>query len=278
MNVFNQQPEFISLDPRSKRPKGLGYAVNPDFMLARHTALIPPDLIKGKRVLDLGSCLAATGAWCLSSGASFYMGVEIDEEFFINSTNCLKKYYPPESWSIQKSSIEDFLSRNKEKYDVLIASGVMYGSENPTDLLKSFSKCADFLIIESVQMPTIFNSQILSLETLNALNKDPRIAEFLDSESYISVGQRGMVTSGEKSVLFSGFNPNMGAVKFILTQLGFSFSEKPNLDLRKALPEQYSPIKRFALHFRKDANSRERGFGLKNALQDAENNIITLKW
>jgi hypothetical protein len=227
MNIFIEQPEFINLDPRTKRPKAWGYAVTPEFMLARHTALIPSELIRGKRVLDLGCCLAATGAWCLSNGAIFYQGVEIDDEFVKNSTSCLQKYYPKEIWSVAKSSIEDFLSGNKDKYDVLIASGILYGAGDPIRLLKSFSECADFLIIESKQSQTIFHTRILRPETLNALSKDPRIAEFLETEAYIAVGQRGMVVSGNKTIQFAGFNPSMGAIKFIMSQLGFQFTDKP---------------------------------------------------
>lgn len=269
MNIFIEQPEFIELDPRKTRPKGYGYAVTPEFMYARHAALIPPELVRGKRVLDLGSCLGATGAWCLSHGAAFYQAVEIDEEFVRNSTICLQKYYPAATWSVAKCSIEDFLAGNKDKFDVLIASGILYGTSDPVSLLKSFAACADFLIIESKQSQTIFHSKILSRETLKAIGNDPRIVEFLENEAYIAVGRRGMVVSGNKTIRFNGFNPSMGAIKFIMHQLGFQFSNKPDLELRRVLPEQYAPHRRFALYFRKDVNARVKDFGLKSAVEDA---------
>lgn len=275
MNIFEEQPEFIKLDPRQNRK--IGYSIDSEFMLIRHQAILPSGLVKNKRILDLGSCLAATGAWCLSNGASFYQGVEVDEEFVKNSTLCLQKYYPIDKWAINKNSIEDFLLTQDDKFDLLIASGIMYGSEDPVHLLESFSKVSELIVIESINDP-IFRSGILSRETLDVIARDPRAVEFLDTYSCIEVGKRRMVVSGNKSILFAGFNPSMGAIKFIMNQLGFDFSSQANNELRKKLPSVYSPFKRFVLHFKKNPKLKIRKFGVKNAISDPSNIIEIQEW
>jgi hypothetical protein len=276
MNIFKEQPDFIDLDPRKDRK--IGYAVTPEFMLVRHQAILPPKLVHGKRILDLGSCLAATGAWCLSNGASFYQGIEIDDQFVKDSTFCLQKYYPNDTWAISKKSIEEFLSNIEERFDILIASGIMYGSEDPAKLLQQFCNSADIIVIESMQTETIFHTQILSRKTLDVIAQDPRIIEFLESSSYITVGRRGMVASGNKTIQFPGFNPSMGAIKFIMAQFGFDCHDHAYRELRNKIPSEYSPTKRFALHFKKNPKLEKREFGLKNAVSDPKNILNILKW
>ncbi len=278
MNIFEEQPEFIQLDPRKDRPRGYGYPVTSEFMHTRHKAVLPPALVKGKRILDLGSCLAATGAWCLSNGASFYKGIEIDDEFIKNSIFCLGKYYSPESWSISKDSIEDFLANQVETYDILVASGVMHGAGDPLGLLESFTRTAEMIVIENTQYKTIFDSRILSRETLRAVANDPRIVEFLETESYISVGQGNMTVSGNKTVQFAGFNPSMGAVKFMMSQLGYECNHRPNIELRKTLSSEYAPHKRYALHFRRNPQLKTRQFGLKSTADDSKNILNVVDW
>jgi len=87
-NVFIDQPEFLGEDPRVSWPKSSGYSSDPEFVYERHALLLPADLLKGKRVLDLGSCNAATGAWVLSNGAAYYRGVELQAK--VPSSFCLQ--------------------------------------------------------------------------------------------------------------------------------------------------------------------------------------------
>ncbi|KHF25057.1 hypothetical protein JV46_04980 [Solemya velum gill symbiont] len=278
MNIFRTQPEFIDMDPRIHRPKEYGYVVDPEFMLTRHEAMLPPDLIKEKRVVDLGSCLAATGAWCLSNGASFYKGIEIDDVFVKNSSICLNKYYSTESWSITRNSIEDFLGNNEEKYDILIASGVMHGSGDPLKILSLFAGIADYIVIESIQTNTIFDQEILSADTISTLKNDPNIESFLESASYISVGPRAMSTSNKKTIEFSGLSPSMGAIIYVMKALGFDSNNQPYLKLKDLVPDVYAPDSRFVIHFKKNEHTASRKFGLNNAFSDSNNILDEHTW
>jgi len=277
-NIFHDQPEFIDLDQRNHRPQNYGYAITPEFMLNRHEIIFPPELIRNKKILDLGSCLGATGAWCLSHGASCYHGVEIHEEFVNKSIYCLEKYYSEKSWTISKCSIEEFLNSSIEHFDILVASGIMYGASDVFNLLSLFIKNADFIIIESMQTQTIFHEKILTNETIKMIAQDPHIVDYLENTAYIAVGNRMMVAPDEKTILFPGFNPSMGALKYIMKQLGFDCNINPYLALKKRLPEYYSPLKRFALYFSRNKNLKTREFGLKNAIDDPLNIINEINW
>ena len=228
-NIFFVQPEFIELDSRKDRENG--YIVTSEFMYTRYQAMLPPSLVTGKRILDLGSCVSSAGAWCLFHGASFYQGVEISEEFVQNATFSLKKYYPSKLWDVNQNYFEDFLANNKKPFDVLIASGIIHGSNDPVSLLKSFAKVANFIVIEGMQTRTIFHQNILNKQTIEAIAKDPGIIKFLENESYISVGDRGMIAPDNKMLKYAGLNPSMGAVKYIMNKLGFEFNDSPHKKL-----------------------------------------------
>ena len=279
-NIFKEQHEFITLDPRSHRPEqnGSRYRVTPEFMFKRHRIILPADLVRGKTVLDLGSCIASTGAWSLTHGATFYQGVEIHEEFANNSKSCLEKYYPQGNWSIAQQSIEEFLESSTEHFDILVASGILYGTEDAVKLLSMFARVADFLVIESLQTQTIFHSPHISDKTKDLIRKDPGIIEHLDNEAFIAVGKQIMVIPGDKSIRYFGFNPSMGAIKFIMQALGFEYNVEPNNKLRKYLPEQYTPISRFALHFNRNPNLRVMKFGVRNAVEDPANITDEVEW
>ena len=279
-NIFLEQSEFIKLDPLHRRPdsKGIGYRVTPNFMFTRHKILLPPELVKGKKILDLGSCIASTGAWSLTHGATFYQGVEIHEEFANNSKSCLEKYYPQGNWSIAQQSIEEFLESSTEHFDILVASGILYGTEDAVKLLSMFARAADFLVIESLQRQTIFHSPYISDKTKDLIRKDPGMIEHLDNEAFIAVGKRGMVSTNDKVIRFPGFNPSMGAIKFIMQALGFECSTGPNDLLRQKLSDQYGPLLRFALHFNRNPNLRVMKFGVRNAVEDPANITDEVDW
>ncbi len=283
-NIFLEQSEFITLDPRSRVPESkdaeylTDIRVTPDILFRRYRILLPPELVKGKTVLDLGSCIAATGAWCLTHGATFYRGVEIHEEFTKNSKSCLEKYYPKGNWSIAQQSIEEYLESSSKHFDILVASGIMYGIGDVVKLLSLIAQTADFLVIESRQNQTILHSPYINKKTKKLIMKDPGFKSYQEKEASIAIGQRGMITPGDKTIRFFGFNPSMGAIKFIMRTLGFECSSKPNDKLRKYLPDQYTPILRFALHFKRNPELRVMKFGLCNALEDPANITEEVDW
>jgi 16S rRNA G966 N2-methylase RsmD len=277
-NVFIDQPEFISTDPRRNRPdgKGIGYKVTPDFMLLRHESLLPGNLLKGKKVLDLGSCTGASGAWCLSQGAAFYMGVELNDDFVRQSCACLAKYYDQSKWRIEQRSVEDFLETTDERFDVILASGILYGSADPMNLLKQMSEKAERIVIESVHQHVYL--RMLPQPIVNIILKDPQSIFCLENASYITVGQQGMIGTGEQTLIFNGLNPSMGALKFLFQSLGFVYNDSVNLTLKKKLPDTYHPLYRFGMLFEKDKHGKAVSFGFAQAVEHPDNIVKKVNW
>lgn len=279
MNLFISQPEFISEDPRSHCPGGVGFGhqLTPELVFKQHQALLPPHLLEGKTVLDLGSCLGASGAWSLANGAKHYTGVEIQKEFSDKSEEILKKYYPADSWTILNTSVDGFLNESSGKYDIVLAAGVLHGVDKVIETLVSMANIADFIVIESMHK-SIFHSPLISHQVKQLLSQDKGIANYLENESYISVGDTGMLIPGMKSVLYNGLIPSMGAIKRIMGSLGFACDESKNRELKSQLPASYSPLGRFCLHFQRENAIKTKGFGFEKVVDDPENVLREFDW
>ena len=279
MNPFTNQLEFISLDPRSQCPGGIGfgYQLTPELAFQQHEALLPVNLLDGKTILDLGSCLGASGAWCLSNGAKHYTGVEIQKEFFVKSKKCLQKYYSSEIWEISNSSVENFLKNNKNKYDIIFAGGVLHGLDDVVGSLVALTNFTDFIVVESMHK-TIFHSNFISDQAKQFLSQDSAIVNYLENEPYIAVGDAGMLIPGMKSVLYNGFIPSMGALKRIFESLDYSCDETPNAILKAQLPTSYSPVGRFGLHFYRKNQMQAKGFGFAEVVKKPENILREFDW
>ena len=85
--MFEKFPEFITDDPRYVDPDDSSSNINRrgqdvtfEMMEARHKTMLPKEVCEGNSILDLGSCISASGAWALESGALFYTGVEISDD------------------------------------------------------------------------------------------------------------------------------------------------------------------------------------------------------
>ena len=83
MLFFQKYIEFVDADNRSLRPHT---PVTVETLTYKHEAMAPAYIIKDKTILDLGSCLGATGHWCLSNGAASYTGIEFQKLYVEKST------------------------------------------------------------------------------------------------------------------------------------------------------------------------------------------------
>ena len=52
-SLFDLYPEFVEDDTRKDRK--FGYQISEDFLNKRYNSLLPPHIIEGKTILDLGS-------------------------------------------------------------------------------------------------------------------------------------------------------------------------------------------------------------------------------
>jgi hypothetical protein len=270
-NLFLSQPEFIEDDPRTERPEVFGYKIDAAFMLHRHQIFLPKSLVENRSVLDLGSCNAATGAWCLSQGAKFYTGVEMQDRFVETSVKNLSKYYPRDRWDIEHKSVEEFITQNKRSFDVIVASGVIHGLSDAIGVAREISKIADFVVFDSDHPRMITRSNYLSPRTKAEFTASPEYGHFIENEAFISLEMTGMSLADRRNVLFSGYIPSMGALKFIMIQSGFADVPAVNQALKKYLPEVYSPRGRFGLAFYRSARDRSVALGLRDSLRSPQN-------
>jgi hypothetical protein len=146
-DYFAQAPEFITEDNRQHRSFN---PVSHEQQTKKHRALFPDELVRGKTVLDLGSCTGATGYWCLAAGATHYTGVEFQETYARESEERLGKYFPGR-FTIVRSSIEEWLRDNTSAYDVVSLLGVLYVFTDFHTILQRASGCArETVLIESL--------------------------------------------------------------------------------------------------------------------------------
>ena len=137
MSCFDQAPEFITEDNRQFR---ILNPVSKELMEAKHEALLPPELVKGKTILDLGCCLGATGHWCLSNGAAHYTGVELQAGYADAGRRLFEQYWPGR-YTIEQASIEDWLRRPElPSFDIVCALGVIYAF---TDYYWILKRCTE---------------------------------------------------------------------------------------------------------------------------------------
>lgn len=266
-NIFVTQPEFIADDPRTDRPEVLGYKIDANFMFRRHQILLPKKVVENKSVLDLGSCHGATGAWCLSQGAKFYRGVELQDEFVRPSVKNLSKYYDRSRWEIEHKSVEDFFAGNTSTFDIVVASGVLHAFSDVVAIVEKIAGTGNLVVIDAEHPRTIKASGFLSDQTKARFTASREYAKFIENEPFIALQRTGMSLADRKTVLFHGFIPSMGALKSLIVRSGFGYIPSVNQALKKYIPDVYSPLGRFGLAFLKKTGGKSVAVGLTESMK-----------
>lgn len=201
---FNKYPEFIEQDDRRDRKVS---PIVPGSYSNRHEAALPQELIEGKTILDLGSCIGATGHWCLAHGAKFYMGVEAQAEAVKKSDELLGKYWDgkPYRYHVTQADIDAYLDETIEddiQYDIVVAFGIIYGHVDYYSLLSKMTKVAKEHIVIDCRYPS-----------LNNFNDN--IVEFNDSQHVHVQGEKGLNFVG------AGTKLSPEALRFVMRTLGW---------------------------------------------------------
>jgi hypothetical protein len=192
---FTAAPCFVEEDERKHRN------LNPITLItleAKCSSLLPPDLIRGKTVLDLGACLGAMCHWSLYHGASKAVGVEPQKDF----CQRMEKYLASAeaAWPEPQSSLKRYevicadarayLSKCEDQsFDVVVAAGVLHCFQDPISILLEIARVSkEAIVIESVHPifyrkglssePNSFSGSTLELNPSAAVNKAGRNASF----------------------------------------------------------------------------------------------------
>jgi hypothetical protein len=255
MSIYDQYPDFINRDPRINRIKP--YRITKEFTDARYSCFFDIDLTD-KSVLDLGSCVGSLGAWVLEKGAKFYRGVEFDKDLSEISLENLKKYFPKDKWDIQNTSVEEYLQNTDTKFDVVIASGILYAFFDPIPILEKISEIGNLIIIENRSQKNIIETTAL------------------DEAPYIVFGntQRMIMGVSESEIEYYSSLPSIGFFKYYFKFMGFDYDASTHDRLKEMIPAYYLYGNRFALRFKKN-NEVASPLGFVNSL---ENNPVLHKW
>jgi tRNA (cmo5U34)-methyltransferase len=163
---FDDHPEFFEQDNRKHRQCN---PVTKGTLEAKLGVLLPAWLVKGKSVLDLGSCVGAAGQWSLFHGAASYTGVELQEDYVAKSQAFLS------GWGTRaatvKSDIRSFLEQAAPRsYDIVVAAGVLYLFIDPETIVEQICRVASEIVMIESNYPRVFRSRTLAIK--NALIKE----------------------------------------------------------------------------------------------------------
>jgi 2-polyprenyl-3-methyl-5-hydroxy-6-metoxy-1,4-benzoquinol methylase len=229
MTFFKQFPEFVDQDSRAVR----GFSpVTIETLDSRHSASLPKWVVDGNTVLDLGSCLGATGHWVLSNGCKHYTGVEVQERLAQDSNNLLSKYWTTDQYTIAQEDIREFLDKEiaaGKKYDVVVMIGVIYAFLDTFGILKKVSElCSYTLVIDSLYPWFMTGPDIPMLDVINYQN--------------INSSDSGSAFQG------AGCRPSPKAMRVMMGALGFADKEGlifPELLSDKTVHDSYNtPLER----------------------------------
>jgi 2-polyprenyl-3-methyl-5-hydroxy-6-metoxy-1,4-benzoquinol methylase len=213
MLFFQQYNEFVEKDNRQQR---LHTPVTAETLTRKHEAMAPPQILNGKTVLDLGSCIGASGHWVLSNGATKYTGVEFQKEYVDISKSLLSKYWSNDQFRIVHSELEKFISESIEKYDIVLVCGIVYGFLNTHGILTAISKVANYCIIVDTSYPTELThhrSSVIDIVNIQHMIKSD------GTSSYLGLGAR----------------PSPAALHRLMKNIGFDNTE--NLIFPKRLSD-----------------------------------------
>lgn len=233
MNTFFTKTQFITTDVRTRRPKDYMMPITAETMTARHQLWFAHSDLKGKRILDLGCCVGATGAWVLDSGADHYTGVDLQQDFVKLSEHNLGQHYPQEKWKIIKSDIIGFLKNCSEHFDVVVIAGSIYSMIDYYSVVKDICRIAKEVIIESYH-------PYRALQEIWPEKSDSELMDLWKTTSMISIETSGQTMSQGGSQLHDSARPSMAAFAKIFAHLGWSSDFELNAQAVKELPDVYS--------------------------------------
>ncbi len=146
-SIFDEAKDFLHLDNRRLRYK---QTTTLESLTHKFLVQLPPELIKDKTILDLGSCLGAAGHHALSYGSAHYTGVDLQSYYVETSKKILANYWDTAKFNIIQQDVEEFLDiaiAENRKYDYVLAAGIIYGFVDIVNILKKISKVSNEYIM-----------------------------------------------------------------------------------------------------------------------------------
>ena len=230
MKKFNE--EFLTSDWRRNRPPKYGLTMTDKKTIDKHEYLLPPEMIRGKTVLDIGSYISQTGDWCLNHGAKKYTGVEIIKEFADKGKQLMQKYHAGENWEIINCGIEDYFDNHKDRYDIIFCFGVLFSQMDHAWFVRNLTERADRITINGRHPKVMWNTHIkdMSDEFWRKLEYDIAYQEWQENEMT-------QTAESNASVRVTSAHTSMKAVQLLMKMNGFRSSTTSYDKLKKVMPD-----------------------------------------
>jgi len=256
MSVYEKFPFFITSDPRRNRSGNeKKYTVDSTLMDLRHDSFFYDYDLTGKKILDIGCCVGATGAYVLDKGASFYHGIDFESSLVEIAKLNLSQSFPNKTWKVEQGSLEDFSKNNTEHYDVIVLSGVIYAVFDCIPILTDLAKNTDCLIVEG--MHPSFTKNIP--EKVSMILKQFKLWEgFIENASFIEYDYLPMAINN--TVVYYGSRQSLGFINQFLNSLGFKGSGVVNHQLKDKIPYLYNSHNRYGERYEKIGEAKGRGY------------------
>ncbi|WP_353572071.1 class I SAM-dependent methyltransferase [Candidatus Albibeggiatoa sp. nov. BB20] len=179
--AFDDFPAFYEQDNR--RNRGFN-PVSKVFLETKFSVLLPPDMVKDKHILDLGSCYGAAGQWVLFNGAISYTGVEVQKNYAQQSQELLSHW--GQRATVVQQDVRSYLTQAASKhFDLVVVAGILYHFIDTKSIIDAICRlCKESVIVET-NYPPGMRSGILPL--------DVAVTEYVsDQEVNLAEGNQSM--------------------------------------------------------------------------------------
>lgn len=249
-------PQFAHTDERQRREFNPVSALT---LVGKCAALLPPSLVEGRTVLDLGACLGAMCHWALCAGASRAVAVEVQPDFCARAVELLSEAEStwegraPEKqpahkdrsegervvaerarFAVVEAGVRSFLAQcDDDAYDVVVGAGVLHCFVDPSAIFCAMCRVARVAVVVEVNHPQLLQSAIhtdgdlstggrgISIPSLRqAAAPAPHVAEGL---SLLQLAPLAIVNRSGSDECYAGLAavPSRALLEAIAAALGF---------------------------------------------------------
>lgn len=233
---FDRSPGFYERDNRQYRGRN---PITQGVLEAKFDTLLPPWLVKGKSVLDLGACLGAAGHWALFYGAKSYTGVELQAEYVSIARELLTPW--GDQAKVVQADIRSHLAELADgSYEIILAAGVIYCFVDPDVIVREMCRVAkEAVLIESnypelVKYYKLYQTNLLMVEY--RFSQDVNMAD----GNYSLSGLAACPSVGALDLFFmiNGFANREGVLKFPVNADSLVYGEYAQRDNK--LPARFA--------------------------------------
>jgi len=244
-NVFDDCPEFYLDDNRKNR---LFNPVTKEMLENKLNVLLQPACVKGKNILDLGSCLGAAGQWALYHGAAFYTGVELQESYAGKSRELLKPWGGRAR--IFQRDIRTFVENtNEDSYDIVLMAGVLYLFVDPQNIIEQMCRVAkEAVVVETNYPPSIRAGKMPAHAAITEYIYEQEVNLSDVNESLLGISATSSLRAIDLMFGINGFGKNEPKLNFPKNKNMLNYSDEDIVGSKIPL--------RFAVCYRKNNSTR----------------------